>query len=149
MKKIILIIIVTLTFLNGAWLFAEQPYSVSLVQLIATPEKYNGKFVRVNGYLHVKFEDSALYFSKDHADRIDARNAIWMSYAENGKLQLQPKHKAGIINFDCEWVFVEGIFVYESEHGHGHMSLFSGELKNVTRVVKQIQWYNGKKELKR
>jgi hypothetical protein len=149
MKNTITALTVILVILSGSLLCAEQPQSVSLIQLIATPEKYNGKFVRVEGYLHYKFEDSALYFTKDHADRLDGRNALWVSYASSETIQLQPKEKDGIKYFDCEWALLEGIFKYESDHGHGHMGMFSGELKNVTRVMKQRQWYDGKKELKR
>ncbi len=125
----------------------QQPLSVSLIQIIANPEKYNGKFVRIGGYLHNKFEDSGLYLSKDHADRLMGREGIWISYSN--KLTLQPKTEEGIRYFDTKWVLLEGIFQYKSENGHGHMGAFSGELKNTTRILENTQYYNGEIELKR
>jgi hypothetical protein len=148
MKRII-ILSFTFALLSASLIYARQPQSVSLIQLIANPTEYNGKFVRVEGYLHLKFEDSALYFSKDHADRLDGRNALWISFAKNEELELQPKEPEGIKFFDCEWVLLEGIFIFESEHGHGHFGMFSGEIKDVTRIMKQTKSYDGKKELKR
>jgi hypothetical protein len=60
----------------------KQPESVSIIRLIATPEKYHGKFVRVEGYLHNQFENSAIYLSKDDADHLIGKNALWVWYME-------------------------------------------------------------------
>jgi hypothetical protein len=37
---------------------------VSLIQLIATPERYHGKFVEVIGYMNLEFEGNAIYLHK-------------------------------------------------------------------------------------
>jgi len=126
-----------------------EPQDVSLIQLIASPLKYDGRFVRVEGYLHNKFEDSALYFSKDHADRLDGRNGVWVEYAENEKILLQPEKEDGTRYFDCKWVLLEGTFLYESELGHGHMGTFSGELRQVTRIIETTLWYDGERQLEK
>jgi len=115
--------------------------------LIANPEKYKGKFIRVEGYLHNKFEDSGLYLSKEDADRLNGRNGIWVSYSK--EVLQEPQTKNGIRYFDCKWVLLEGTFEYTSDLGHGHLEAFSGELKNTSRILEQTQWYNGKRELKR
>ncbi len=41
---------------------------VSLINLIATPEKYNGKWVRVIGVARFEFEGDALFLSKSDYD---------------------------------------------------------------------------------
>jgi hypothetical protein len=38
--------------------------NVTLVHLIASPERYDGQIVLASGYLHYRFEDSALYLSE-------------------------------------------------------------------------------------
>ncbi len=35
--------------------------NTSLIRLIATPEKYDGKTIQVIGYLHLEFEGDAIY----------------------------------------------------------------------------------------
>ena len=35
--------------------------NISLIRLIATPEKYDGKRIQVIGYLHIEFEGTAIY----------------------------------------------------------------------------------------
>jgi hypothetical protein len=123
-----------------------QPIHVSLIQLIADPAAYDGKLVRVEGYLHDKFEDSALYLSKEQADFLIGYNAVWVNYVDKN-LSLQ----GGIKNpqrqyFDCRNVLLEGIF---DKKGHGHRGMFSGELKAVNRVLELTRWFDGKTELRK
>jgi len=47
---------------------SEKPVSLSYIELIANPAIYDKKLVTVRGYLHLKFEDYTLYFSKEHGD---------------------------------------------------------------------------------
>ena len=44
---------------------AEMAEDVSMVQLIATPEKFDGKFVRVHGFLNLGFEGDSLYLHRE------------------------------------------------------------------------------------
>ena len=37
----------------------------SIVQLLANPDRYHGKKVGVEGFLHVRFEDCSIYLTKD------------------------------------------------------------------------------------
>ena len=54
------IIGLAIVLLLGTPLIADDPVETSMVQLLAHPDKYHGKMVRVTGYLHVKFEDNCL-----------------------------------------------------------------------------------------
>jgi len=38
--------------------------NLSLINLIATPEKYNGKRIQVIGYLHLEFESTLFIYTK-------------------------------------------------------------------------------------
>lgn len=114
---------------------------VSLVALLANPGKYHGKVVQVSGYLHKKFEDSALYLSKSDGDYLLTRNALWVRYSKG--VRWSALHKVATTqHFDCKYVLVEGIV---DGRDHGHKGLFLGAIKQVTRVVELARRYNGKK----
>src|SRR4051794_39863871 len=58
----------------------DEPQSedVSLVALVANPAAYDGRRLRVVGFVSLEFEDSALYLDKDDFNAIVLRNAIWV-----------------------------------------------------------------------
>jgi len=41
------------------------PEDVSLIQLIANPQAYDGKTVRITGFLHLEFEGNAIYLHNE------------------------------------------------------------------------------------
>jgi hypothetical protein len=103
---------------------AEEPLDVSMIQLIATPEKFNGKIVRVFGYLHLEFEGDGLYLHKDDEREGLTRNGIW--FDRSPEVEATPKR------FTDHYVLVEGRF---DAQGHGHMGLWSGTITGITRVM--------------
>ena len=44
---------------------SREPSLVSIVRLLATPEVFDGKLVRVAGYCHLQFEGDALYLHRE------------------------------------------------------------------------------------
>lgn len=119
---------------------SQQPKNVSLLSILVSPEKFDKQFVRIEGFLHNKFEDSALYFSKNDADYLIGKNALWVSFKDD-TLKLQPLKKEGdanIKNFDEKFVLIEG---YVDSKDKGHMGLFQAGLKNVTRVMELERHY--------
>ena len=120
---------------------AQQPAAVSLVQVLATPERYHGQRVRVEGFLHCEFEDSALYLSKSDGDYLIGRNAIWVSYSAETQKSLHRGSEKLPVNVRCDanrkYVLLEGRF---NPNGHGHMDCCSGELEDVTRLMELKRW---------
>lgn len=120
---------------------------VSIHQLIANPEKYHNRRVLVHGFLHVKFEDSGLYSSRDDADYLISENALWISYSLD-KLKLEPNSPTLKPNqldyFDGKHVFVVGIF---NKNECGHMGAYGGNI-NIERLVELKRYYDGRKALK-
>lgn len=119
--------------------------SISFVQLISNPKFYHNKKIQISGYLHYKFEDAALYMSKNDADYLQGENAVWVTFAS--KASLEPLEKVSNVSFpyfDSKYVTIEGIFDYEST---GHMGANIGTIKNIERMFENRQWYDGKKEL--
>lgn len=103
--------------------------SVSLINLIATPERYHGKWVRVEGICNFEFEGNALYLSRDDRRHGFTKNAIWASWDTLGAEPYDPRF---MFKFDGRHVLVEGYF---DMRDHGHMGLFSGAITNVTRLM--------------
>ena len=104
---------------------ASQPAAlehVSIVDLLARPDAYDGKPVRVEGYLHDKFEDHGLYMTKEHADYLMGKYGVWVSFRQKS-VALQPEGKTKTSDFDCKYVLLEGVF---NKSGKGHMGLFGG-----------------------
>ncbi len=106
---------------------------VSLIQLIANPEKYDGKQVRFIGFLRIEFEGNAIYFHREDYERGLGRNAIWVDIPSD----MKTSEKSAT---DKHYVICVGVF---RASGHGHMGMFSGELSDVRRL--QV-WPSGDSE---
>lgn len=122
-----------------------QPVSIhtSMVELLANPKKFHGKFVQVSGFLHNQFEDTALYMTKEDADYLNGRQGVWIVF-DNPKIQKQPDKS--LEYFDCKRVFLEGTF--DTNIG-GHLGLTSpAGIRNVSRIVEETRYFDGKKHLK-
>ena len=101
----------------------SEPMDVSLVQLIANPSEYHGKLVRVIGFCRLEFEGDALFLHREDFEQGLTKNAVWLDVGWP-----VPENYRGLSD---RYVLVEAIFDAEE---HGHMGLFSGELKKVTRM---------------
>lgn len=112
--------------LLGAFLTAQNgqdPTGVSLIQLISNPDRYDGKVVRLEGFLRLEFEGNALYLHQEDDDRMLTKNAIWVD-ANAGMMQRRN-------DLNQKYVLLEGTF---DAKDHGHMGLFSGSLHKVKRA---------------
>ena len=99
---------------------AQQPTSASLVQLIANPTAYDGKFVRVIGFASVKFEGTAVYLHQDDYKYHITKNGLWLA------IDSEQQQK-----FDQRYVLIEGTFDAES---FGHRGLYSGAIRDIKRL---------------
>jgi hypothetical protein len=97
---------------------------VSLVRLIATPEKYDGKAVQVVGFLRLEFEGNALYIHEEDYKSGITKNAVWVD--RNAMVN----DRADALNM--HYVMLLGTF--DAGH-HGHMDLFSGSLTDIKSVM--------------
>jgi hypothetical protein len=104
---------------------------VSMISLIATPEKYEGRQIRIIGYLNLEFEGNGIYLHKDDYEYGIPKNGLWVEMSMDS-IQL-PQIKKCIKNY----VLIEGTF----DLGEGHMGAFSGSIKNITRLE---VWHRGK-----
>ena len=78
---------------------------VSMVQLLATPEKFDGKAVTVRGFYHAEFESVALYLSRDDARFITQNSVSLGTVAKSAS-------PGAIANVNDTYVVISGIFLW-------------------------------------
>ncbi len=103
-------------------LVAAEPLDVSLVQLIARPKDYDGKIVRVIGFVRLEFEGNGIYLHEDDYKHSIYKNGLWIDVTKDmqkRKVELDQKH-----------VFLEGTF---NAKDTGHLGLWSGSIQKITR----------------
>ena len=101
---------------------AAEPLDVSLVRLIANPKDYDGKVVRVIGFMRLEFEGDGIYLHQDDYKHSIYKNGLWIDTSED-----MHKRKAEL---DQKYVLVEGTFNAKMT---GHMGLWSGSIQKITR----------------
>jgi len=97
---------------------------ISLIQLIANPDKFHEKRVLVKGYVLLDFENRVLYLHEVDALNTITRNGVWLDL-DSGSPVLARRDQ-----FHRRYALVEGTF---NARGHGHFDLFAGEIRNVGR----------------
>jgi hypothetical protein len=86
------------------------------VRLVADPSQFDGRRVRVAGFMKLEFEGDALYINREDYDRGLTKNAVWLELS------------TGRPAFDRGYALVAGT-VRGSKTGH--MGLFSGTLEDI------------------
>lgn len=56
----------------------KDPETVSIVQLLSTPEKYEGKAITTIGYYRLGFEHSAIYLAQSDYEHDIWPNGLWV-----------------------------------------------------------------------
>lgn len=95
-------------------------YGLSMVQLLANPERYDGNHIRVVGYIHFESDGNAIYLHREDEEHHLFKNGLSVSLAQ------------GVAFEGCQdaYVVVEGVYRARTT---GRMTLWSGELTHVTR----------------
>lgn len=122
MKIIRLAALFILSFAASHTAMAAQPVDVSMIQLIATPEKYQGQRVRILAFLRIEFEGNAVYLHKEDYEKAIYRNGLWIDL---------PKGTSSSKGLSNQYVLVEGVF---DGNRKGHLDLWSGTIGDVTRL---------------
>jgi hypothetical protein len=106
---------------GGADIAADE---VSLIQLIANPQAYDGKTVRIIGFLHLEFEGNVIYLHNEDFRYGLGKNGLWIEIPRD-----MTKEQMKAVN--DQYVICTARFVAKM---HGHMGINSGEVANVTRL---------------
>jgi hypothetical protein len=103
---------------------AQEIQTVSMLQLIATPEKYDKKEVMVVGFLVTEHEGNILYLHREDYEQRISKNGLWVV--------LTPENKEKLGGLSKHYVLLAGTF---NASNKGHMSLTSGALEDVKRAT--------------
>lgn len=97
-------------------------YAVSIVELIARPERFDAKRVRAIGYVHFGFEGNGIYLHREDYEHDLYANGLWVTLG------------AGVAPTNCQdrYVVVDGTF---RAGMRGHMGLWSGAIVDITRCT--------------
>src|SRR5688500_7039910 len=80
----------------------SEPLGVSLWQLIATPDRYDGKRVRAVGFLRLEFEGNGLFLHEEDYKHGLLKNGLWVDESED----MRKNHA----QLDRKYVLIEGTF---------------------------------------
>jgi hypothetical protein len=97
-----------------------------MLQLIATPEKFDGKLVAVIGFLSLEPEGCAIYPNKEDYENVILENALWLDVPES---MLKDREK-----LELKYVRIEGTF----RAGHEKRNWFSAG--GITSIVSSRFW---------
>lgn len=100
----------------------REAIDVSIINLIATPEKYHGQFVRLQGTISVGFEMN--YIS---AGISGSKSCLWHD-TDPQKLGITDKE---LKKMSGEYVTMEGTF---NMYRLGHFGQYAGTIERVTRI---------------
>lgn len=89
--------------------------SVNFVDLLDNPKKYNKKMIKLQGFLHVEFEDHSLYRNEKEFKDDKYRKGIWV-----GGWKLK-----NLLPYSEKYVSITGKFDSENK---GHMGMFQGSI---------------------
>lgn len=108
----------------------KDDLNISLVKLIAYPERYDGQSVRVIGYLNLEYEGNALYLHREDYDASISKNGFWLNITRDSVKKAMKYNK--------KYVIIQGVF---DAKDYGHMAMFSGALKHIAR----LDFWSGKR----
>ena len=102
---------------------AIEPIDVSLVRLISNPKDYDGKVVRVIGFVNLEFEGNAIYLHEDDYRHCICKNALWIEATD--------EMNAKKAEFNQRYMLIQGTFNAKET---GHMGLWSGSIQKISKA---------------
>jgi len=99
--------------------------AVSLAEVLAHPDTYQGKRVSVTGFYHGEFEGSSLAVDEATSRKRGHERSLWRGGVSTFA------DRSAINDRNDSWLRVEGVFLRGPA---GHMDLWPGELVRITRI---------------
>ena len=107
----------------GAGTPRNEAEDVSIMRLIAAPERFAGKLVCVIGFLNIAFEGNAIYLHEEDFRRSLYMNSLFVHADDTMMTQLK--------KLSGHYVLIQGIFDPSQK---GHMGLSSGGITKISRA---------------
>lgn len=106
----------------------HEAQKASLVSLIATPDRFHGKVVRVEGPFRVEFEGNVICLHTEDLRNYISKNCVWL-HIDFEALGSTPK---SLSKHNGKHVLLEGTF---NKEDNGHRDCCSGSIEHVSRVM--------------
>lgn len=106
----------------------DDPYDVSIIQLIATPKKYADKTVQVIGFLNIEFEGDGIYLHEEDFRRGLFNNGVGIQ--AEGEVRERLKKLSG------QYVLIEGVVDASSSDAVA----VTGFRIAITRITRADAW---------
>jgi hypothetical protein len=126
---------VLLALTIGGAAYADEPRDVSIIQLITNPQQFDGKLVRVIGFMHLEFEGDAIYLHREDFEYSMEKNSL--------AIELSDSQGRSWRKLNDHYVIVEGRF---SATAQGHFGVRAASLQDVIRLS---DWSVKRSSLKR
>lgn len=123
--RVFLVFIFTLLLMRPCCSVENQVFPVSIYQLLANPEKYDGKEVYVIGFMHMEFEGDVIYVHREDWAHNLIQNGIALDVPKNNYSRW--------MKINNNYVAAQGVF---SATERGHLALRAGSLTKITKLVK-------------
>lgn len=94
---------------------------ISLITVIQSPDKFDGKAIRVVGLCTFEFEGKAMWVSGEALEQAITKNAVWLDFPLTDELRAENR----------KVMIVEGVF---SGQRKGHLGLYSGSIEKISRI---------------
>lgn len=143
---VVLFFSITLMIIGPLRCWAVEPAPVvSIISLIAQPEKYDRKVVWVRGYLRLGFRGNFLFLSPYDSQEFITQNALFLDIgntALESHLKLNDSDKANRKQWqallDHETVDLQGTFYYPPRNG----GVWSGYPNGIITEITDIQLHD-------
>ncbi len=129
MKKFVFLVVSL--YIGVMSVVQAQTLDISIVKLLASPEKYDGKSVRVIAYLSLEFEENALYFHREDFEKQLFSNGIGIIMTQKETLKYRRLGRS--------YIMVEGLF---STSHRGHLETYIGSLHSIKSLT---PWHRARK----
>jgi len=103
----------------------SRPIVVSMIQLIANPEKFDGKSIAVVGFLGLEYEANLLYLNMGDYDNVEVANALWIDTTE--EIRKNREH------LNLFYVRIEGTF--RAGHGNKRSEFLVGGITDIKKCT--------------
>lgn len=118
---------------NGGLPHDTHVEEVSLINLISTPERYDGKWVSVSGFFVYEFENTALYLTPEDRKHFVYKNAVWvepsMSSLGLDKTELGSRYSRRYCQVTGVFDKIEPDMFFQ----------YSGTISNITHIITLVR----------
>lgn len=97
----------------------------SIISVIANPNAFHKKIIKVKGYFTMETEGQAIYFSKNDYEKAIFKNALYLyiSYDSMKQMGIEQPYKG--------YVEIEGTF---NKNSLGSYNFYSGGIENIVKI---------------